>query len=155
MKRYYRYQHKLNTSHSANNDKSKSHNHTFIIYLIMSTIEKNMVLTYEAYEEVERYIDTYFNQYTKVYLNELSVFKDRIPTIETMGEVFYEQLKIELKQHGVSLLQLEIGESPVRFYIISDCILIPSQYSGDSIRNWEALLERKEQLCKISQDRRL
>ena len=153
MNRYYRYQYKLNTSHSTNNDEMKSHNHTFIIYLVMSQVDKDTILRYEDYEKVEREIDAYFIQYTKVYLNEMSIFKDRIPTIETMGEVFYEQLKIRLEEHGVALLQLEIGESPVRFYIISDCILIPSQYSGDSLKNWEALLERKEKLCKISKGR--
>lgn len=153
MKKYYRYQYKLNTSHSTDNDKMKSHNHTFIIYLVMSQVYKDRILYYEEYEKVERYIDAYFSQYTKVYLNEMPIFKDKIPTIETMGEVFYEQLKIKLEEYGVSLLQLEIGESPVRFYIISDCILIPSQYSGDSLKNWEALLERKEKLCKMSKGR--
>ena len=51
-----------------------------------------------------------------------------LPTIENMCKVFYEDLQRELLKEDVSLVELELGDSPLATYSIGSRLLTGSTY---------------------------
>ena len=96
----------------------------------------------------------YFDHFSKQYLNEMKEFQDNNPTIENMGDYFYEVLKTSLSERKMNLIQLEIGENPIRSYIISDRILLTSEYLSDNQRRWENILMAKERAMSMLKTRK-
>lgn len=139
MKDYFKYKYFFNASHSNNKDK---HCHSFAVTLYISKKKENEFLPFFSVDEM---MNGYINKYANTYLNDLEVFQGKEPTIENIGEIFYEQLRKILEKKNLELLQLEISETPVRIYIISKCILLPSQYGGDNRRRWEEVIDKKQQ----------
>jgi 6-pyruvoyl-tetrahydropterin synthase len=67
---------------------------------------------------VEQIVAVYLNRYEKQFLNELPEFHQNAD-IETIGEVFFAGLTKLLREQGMTLQRLEIGETPLRVYAIS------------------------------------
>lgn len=128
----YKFKYRLNAKHSFNSDIKNIHAHTFEILLFIES-KKNgkQVVSYEIDEIVEQFLLCYQNQY----LNDISPFNQLEPTIENMGDIFYEQLKAILSNKKFNLIQLEISDTPLRVYLISDRLMFSSYSSGDSKSN--------------------
>lgn len=125
----YKLSYYLNAQHSFDNHRSSIHSHTFHISLYLGN-EKNGGQIY--YPEVDGAVNAYLDQYSGRYLNETKPFDLLLPTIENLGAVFYESFKVILEQCGFDLIQLDICESPLRIYSISDRLYLGSKKTGGS-----------------------
>ena len=143
MKSYYKQSYFLYASHSMNNHIETSHYHSF--HLTLYILKKDDFL---AFNVVDKIIKDYLKTYEDTYLNEVEPFNTIKPTIENMGDTFYEAIKALINKSGLDLIQLEIYETPVRIYAISDSILIPSEYGGDNKKNWDEILRKKQDMMK-------
>lgn len=126
----YKLKYRLNAKHSFSSGTENIHPHTFeILLFIESNKNSKQVASYEIDEIVEQFLLCYQNQY----LNDISPFNQLEPTIENMGDIFYEQLKAILSNEEFNLIQLEISETPLRVYIVSDRLMFRSATRiGDS-----------------------
>ncbi len=104
----------LPMTHSADNYKEHIHSHTLEITVYISG--KGTVN--EEFSVNERYAGDVLKRYENAYFNELPEF-GRDASIENVGEVFFRILTDVLAQADVDLLRLEIGENPLRQYVIS------------------------------------
>ncbi len=119
----YKFKYRLNAKHSFSNGTENIHPHTFeILLFIESNRNGGQVASYEIDEIVEQFLLCYQNKY----LNDISPFNQLEPTIENMGDIFYEQLKIILSNKKFNLIQLEISETPLRVYLVSDRLMFSS-----------------------------
>ncbi len=103
----------------------KMHAHTFRVG--MYVIEKQE--EYPVFLSSEKMLDEYFSQYQGIRLNELEAFRDIVPTLENMGEIFYRDLKPVFAENGMQLLMLELGDSPVSTYAIGEKLLLGNAFN--------------------------
>lgn len=121
----YKLSYYLNAQHSLDHLKSSIHSHTFYVSMYIEDITKKGLINFQ---NVEQIIKHYFNQYSGKYLNEITPFDQLRPTIENLGAVFYEDLKVLLAEQGHDLIQIDISENPLRVYSISDRLYLGSQH---------------------------
>lgn len=96
--------------------KSEIHPHTWEIVLYFR-IRDGAAL---KFNEVEKIIESYFDQYEGKLLNDVAPF-DRInPSMENIGQVFFEQLPKFPRLDLIDLFHLVISENPTRSYIVSE-----------------------------------
>jgi len=119
----YKLKYRLNARHSFNGVKEKIHPHTFEISLY---IEQIQVKTLVAYATIDKIVELFLLEYQNQYLNDVSTFIKIEPIIENIGNIFYEALKVILREEQFNLLQLEISETPLRIYLISDRLMFGS-----------------------------
>lgn len=116
----YKYKFELRAGHSnVINDTKHRHFHTFVITLYMRDMDSNVNL----YEEVEARINARLDGYRNRYLDETPLFEGVPTTLESMGDRFFDELKSEAGEVGFEVIKLEICESPVRTYSVSDRML--------------------------------
>lgn len=140
--KYYKFKYYLNASHSFHNDRENAHAHTFAITLFIEIMEKGFISFYE----VDKKLEQYFAAYNGQYLNETAAFSDIEPTCENMGDFFYEDIRERLMKYRMHLRQLEIAETPVRKYCISDKLLMSSTGTSDIDDRWKNIMEAKKEL---------
>lgn len=71
------------------------------------------------YRKVESTIQKCIDRYENKYLNDLPGFEETA-TIERLGEVLCYEIDNELKPIGYEMDRFEIGETPLRLYVITD-----------------------------------
>ena len=98
----------------------KMHAHTFRVGMYVMENQND----HSRFQNNEKMIRNYFERYQGIRLNELPAFKEVIPTLEHMGDTFYQDLKPIFEQHGMQLLSLEIGDSPISVYCIGERLLL-------------------------------
>lgn len=140
MVTYYKLKYYMNASHSFLNHPEQRHAHTFAITLFLEVLGQEFL----SFHDIEERLHQYFEDYSGKYLNALPQFQNLEPTIENMGDYFYEDLRRELAHYKLHLMQLSISETPVRKYSISDNLLISSAGNDDIDSKWETLLKDKE-----------
>lgn len=101
-------------------DPTKMHAHTFRVGMYVIEKQKD----HPAFFAGEHVLQDYFEQYQGIRLNELPVFKDTIPSLENIGNIFYEALKPVFEKNGKQLLSLEIGDSPTSAYCVGERLLL-------------------------------
>ncbi|TAH62765.1 MAG: hypothetical protein EWM47_13995 [Anaerolineaceae bacterium] len=107
----------INAQHSIDNSLENAHLHTFSIGLhLEDKIDDRLI----DFNQVSQLVNNYLEQYRGVFLNEMAAFKDLIPTIEHMGNLFYDELKLILTELSYDLIQLDISENPLQIYSVSD-----------------------------------
>lgn len=141
MLKYYKYKYYLNALHSFDHSEEHAHVHTFSFILY---IEAAYGKEFVSFSEVDRLMKDFFKEYTGVFLNAHPSFLGKNPTIETIGDVFFEILQERLGSRSFHLIQLEITENPVRVYTVSDRILFGTEYGADGKKRWEDILEKKK-----------
>lgn len=111
----YVYKFKLNASHSVsiNKKRGKEHSHTFEISLFIKISNEDFFL----YDHVEQIVQNFLNQYKEKLLNRIEPFNKIEPTLENLGDVLFIKIKKILDANGMSLIKLEINETPSRVYI--------------------------------------
>ncbi len=122
----YLYHVNFNAMHNLVLDNPKKmHAHTFRVGMyVIKELEDN-----PAFLSTEKILNQYFTKYQGVRLNEISSFKDVIPTIENMGEVFYWELKPIFAENGMKLLFLEVGDSPISNYCVGEQLMLGNVYN--------------------------
>ena len=100
--------------HSADNNKEHMHAHTIEIVTHIKSNKDEC----EQFDDIEKYSKNYLARYENVYLNDLEEFNGDA-SIENLAEVLYVKLDKLLLDNGYNLERLEMGETPLRTYIIS------------------------------------
>lgn len=113
----YKLQFELNAKHrNIKNTNAASHPHTFTIALYLKKLGEELVL----YEDMERDISLWLQQFQGKDLNETQLFRNGEATLEAIGETFYRVLKETVGPKGYELVRLDINENPVRTYSVSE-----------------------------------
>lgn len=141
MTKYYQYKYYLNASHSFDGLPSHAHAHTFTITLCIQVKQE-----FVSFMTMDKRLENYFGQYAEKYLNMVPEFQEMNPTIENLGDYFYDTLRKRLKDYQMDLMQLEIMETPLRSYIVSNRLLMPTVRGKDNIQRWNDILEKRERL---------
>lgn len=113
----YKLSYYLNAQHSMDNTNLNIHAHTFNICLLLEDIRKKGFINFEVISDI---VNGYMGQFSGKHLNEMPEFIELLPTIENIGAIFYEELKLLLMDGEYDLIQIEISENPLRVYSISD-----------------------------------
>ena len=101
--------------HSFDGDLSHIHAHTIEISCSINS-ETNDIIDYKT---VENTIQECLDKYENRYLNDMEEFA-KSATIERLGEVLCFEIDSELKKIGYYMDRFEIGETPLRVYVITD-----------------------------------
>lgn len=122
------------------------HSHTFQIVLYAGASD---VGGQHLFGDMDRNVREYLSQYEGRYLNEMAQFRGGGTNIEDIGEVFYEDLKRQMKDRGFRLYQLEISENPLCVYIVSNKIMLHTRSDRESRQGIENILAQKKKLLKM------
>lgn len=117
MGRAYKNSYRINMEHNLSNTEGGRHGHTLEITLI---IEQPDAAFFLSYPELDETVHHYFEEYDAKYLNEMKRFEGLPPTIENLGDILFEAMYLLLRAKGLYLIALEISETPLRVYIVSD-----------------------------------
>lgn len=99
--------------HGRSAEREKAHNHSIEIEVY---VEKETD-DFQEFQEIERHVSDYFEQYQNQFLNVIPEFNGDA-SLENMGEVFFAGLTTALRDSRLTLKRLEVGETPLRTYII-------------------------------------
>ena len=113
------------------NDKEHAHQHTFGVYLYVGCRDENKAGMFFDFDSIGK---TYFEGFEQKYLNDCEQFKELIPNIENMGDIFFEELTDRLKGTDYNLYQLDIFDNIMSVYQVSDRILLPAVHENDLAR---------------------
>lgn len=115
--RQYKYKFYLNMNHSVeiNGKIGAIHSHTWEICIGMA-VEENVFV---SFSEIEKCVTSVLDRYQDKYMNNLPPFNVINPTLENVGDYFFEYLRKELWERGWMLLILELSETPSRVYQVS------------------------------------
>lgn len=138
---YYKFKYYFSAQHSMTNSEEGMHPHTFTILLYIETYENYNI---DLFSKVERFLEEYFSRFAGERLNKLTCFENVIPTVEVMGEYFYEEIKGKLQEIELDLIQIDICENPLRIYSISDRLLLCSAQAQNSSKQLGRILETKQ-----------
>lgn len=110
----YKLKFELHAKHSnVIGDKAGRHQHTFSIVLYLKALRKM-----ELYQEIEQKIESWLSPFQNRDLDEMPGFENGDTTLENIGNVFFEELT-KVLQDDLSLLRLDIYETPVRTYSVT------------------------------------
>jgi 6-pyruvoyl tetrahydropterin synthase-related domain len=119
----------LNASHTIRGSGAgQAHGHTFELCLY---IEKNTD-DFVEFEQIEELINQYLNRFRGRLLNSIEPFDRLLPTVENLGRVFYGALSEPLRRDGYHLIRLEIGETPLSTFSVSDALFVGSLVFNDN-----------------------
>lgn len=114
-KRKYRFDYRLQIEHRTG--RSPRHHHTLEISFCIQTSDSSLV----PFDEISGNFERFLSSYQNAYLNDREEFHGNT-TIENTGEVLCEKMNEIAELGGYELYHFEIGESPLRMYIISDAM---------------------------------
>ena len=113
--REYRLHFFVEIRHSFDGDPDKAHDHTVEIKCKIGVSQEDIV----RFDEIEDTVERIIARYDRHYLNDMEVFGGDT-TIEHLGEVLCAEIDSELGRSGYDMNRFEIGETPLRSYIITD-----------------------------------
>ncbi|KRN66879.1 hypothetical protein IV80_GL000968 [Pediococcus cellicola] len=93
----------------------KQHNHTWEIVCEIHTKGDHMII----FNDLEKAVTEILSQINGKFLNDLDYFKKINSSVENVTEYLFDQIGPELKKLEASLIRIEVGESPTRFYCIT------------------------------------
>ena len=99
--------------HGRSMDREKAHNHSIELGVYVEKATDD----FEQFREIERCINAYFKRYQNQFLNAMPEFHGDA-SLENMSEVFFAGLTAALNSSDLTLIRLEVGETPLRTYII-------------------------------------
>ncbi len=106
----------ISISHSSDGNRDNAHVHTVEVAV---TVRLNEMLSdIRKFEDTEKLIAGCLEQYQEQYLNDFEDFKDDAG-IENLGERIFYQLEDMFGDNDISMERLEIGETPLRTYIVT------------------------------------
>ncbi len=123
MNKYYKYQYRFNASHSFANQNQHMHTFTVTVY-----VSKDKQAEQIMFHDIDQVLKEFFGSYEHKYLNDMSDFSECSPSIENIGDIFFERVYTLLGKLGIVLYQLDIFENPLSVYQVSSRIHIPACY---------------------------
>ncbi len=138
MLNYYRYQYNINAY--IRDENGKLNGCLYYVNLCLS-IDKNQTFLFRKFDS---YLEDYFSGFYQKVLNDQDLFIGVKMSMENIGDVLYNDLKRVTSDNVIRVNQLEIYESVLRIYMVSDRILIPSCFSFDNVRRYRKIQEYKE-----------
>lgn len=113
----YKYKFYLNANHSIyiNGVLGQKHPHTWEIMLDTIKVMEGFV----QFNDVEKDIDAFLEQYQDEYINDVEPFTTLNPTLENICIYFKDCIQKSLMEKGWLLLSIEISETPTRSFIIN------------------------------------
>lgn len=146
-KRILKFTHYFSAQHTLTGKEENYHPHTFTITIHVSYKNQEEQVDFN---QVNSFLNEYFRPYTGEKLNLLPCFKEEKPTIEVMGNYFYEDMKLQLEKTNLDLIQLDICENPLRVYSASDNIV----YVGGNRINLDESLDKLQKNLKYNRRER-
>ena len=101
--------------HSFDGKPENLHAHTIVINCSIKTENEEII----DFKQVESLIQSCIDKYDNKYLNDLEGFEETA-TIEHLGEILCFEIDEALKGIGYEMDRFEIGETPLRVYVITD-----------------------------------
>ncbi len=139
MNRTYRWQFHFNAMHNMTPEKDEGkHTHSFLVILYMEV--ENMDL--DAQNMCDRDLKQYLSQYNGRYLNEMEQFQGKLPTIEVICETIYPDTERIAAMHGMSQIQIEVGDSPVSLFALGSKLLLGGSYRHISDESYNTYKEQ-------------
>ncbi len=119
MIKHYRYRLRfyLNASHAMRwqNQLGERHPHTWELTCEVKKADHDAFI---RFNDIEDQIRQVLDPLQGVFLNEIAPFDKENPSLENLGEYFFDQINQHLAAVKCSLTRLEMGESPTRFFLI-------------------------------------
>lgn len=143
MFNYYIYKSYFNAKHSFDGSAEGVHGHSFTVVTYIGLPPGGEQIPFYRIEAV---VSSFVDRYRGRYLNDLPEFAGRENTLETIGDVFYEELKELLLRSELELYELDISENPLCVYQVSDRLLLPTLSMEASGRNFERISEDRLKL---------
>lgn len=115
--RGYKFKYKLIVLQSFQNDNDAAslYAKTFELIVFISSLKIGFI----RFDEIDRVIGKTLSAYSDRRLEEVSPFDKLEPTLETIGQVFFQKFRDDLSLADISLERLEISESPVKTCIVT------------------------------------
>lgn len=111
---------KFNAKHSMNNKEEDAHSHTFRVTVYIEKQDSS----FAEFNEYENKVKEYLGQFKKQYLNNMKQFKNKLPTLENMCQVFYKDIwHIFFDTNVFNLVKLEVSDSPIKTVALSDIVI--------------------------------
>ncbi len=133
MNRYLKHEFRFNASHTNMTKDADVHSHTFVVFIntnyVDSDVDKKLV----------RITEDFLSQFYGQNLNSLDYFGGNYPSIEEMGDRFYESLNSLLGEIGVELYELGVSDNPQATYYVSSRIMLPNLNDNISGKNYDLL----------------
>ena len=101
--------------HSFDGNRDNLHAHTITIDCSLKTENQEII----DFKRVENIIQSCIDKYDNKYLNDLPGFEEKA-TIEHLGEILCFEIDDAVKGIGYEMDRFEIGETPLRVYVITD-----------------------------------
>ncbi len=101
--------------HSFDGNTENIHAHTIVVECSVKTDQQDII----DYSLVEDVIKSCIDKYDNKYLNDIEGFETSA-TIERLGEILCFEIDDALKVIGYEMDHFEIGETPLRVYVITD-----------------------------------
>lgn len=139
MMKYYKCIFRFNARHSMGK-LDTMHSHTFAIKLSVSDRRHPEMFHFQEFEDI---VHSVLLRYTGRYLNEIPEFAGKTPTIEMIGDVFFQLFKERLGTQGYQLYRIEISENPLAEYSVGDEILLPMEYLQDCRNYWHEIMNTR------------
>ena len=107
----------LNASHAMRwpDQLGQRHPHT---WEIICQIKKRDVKKFIKFNQMEDQISAALQPFQNQFLNKIAPFDHVNPSLENLTDYFFDQINAQLESIDCVLLQLQLGESPTRFYRI-------------------------------------
>lgn len=118
--RGYKLKFKLHAAHSnMAGDLNNIHYHTFTLALYLKNINEETDFFFGPEKEIEEWLAPYQN----TELPHTELFFGKSTSLESIGDVFFDEWKEKVAKINYDLVRLDIYENPVRTYSVSDRLL--------------------------------
>ncbi|MCR5061396.1 MAG: 6-carboxytetrahydropterin synthase [Saccharofermentans sp.] len=135
MNRLVKLEYRFNASHSISGARENEHVHTFTMTATAGYEDDSKE------QETDEVLRDFVKGFENRYLNDLEYFEGAYPSIEEMGDRFYETLHDELMSKGIKLMSIEISDNPMTSYSVSDRIMGTCLNDNVSTKNYNMLLK--------------
>lgn len=108
----------INASHAVRWEQGQGaqHPHTWELILDIEALGTPASL---KFEDIEQVIDATVEQFSGHFINEVPPFDKENPTLENFADYLFDILTTALQEINCKLLNLSVGESPLRFYNVA------------------------------------
>ena len=136
--RGYKLNHKLIILHNLHDssDPSSVYARTFEITFFISAVKSGII----RFDEMEAVISNTLSKFSEKELTQISPFDQLEPTLENMGDIFFQMVGQRLARIDMSLERLEISERPIEAYIVNEAIIKEKLFVGDKKIKLSSLL---------------
>ncbi|MFT8469924.1 MAG: 6-carboxytetrahydropterin synthase [Oenococcus sp.] len=106
----------LNATHAVRwkTGSGVEHPHTWEIICEINHQGKSLI----KFDDIEKSINQMTHPLSGQFLNTIPPFDKINPTLENLADYLFDQISRSLDEIGCSLVEIEVGESPTRFYSV-------------------------------------